>query len=43
MSVHANQTDTTNMCQSEPGSNDNEGVLHTTQWSRIGASPSYTV
>ena len=33
-------TKPTNPGQSEPRSNDNEGVLHTLQISRTGASPS---
>ena len=36
-------TDTTTPSQNEPGSNDNEGVLHTFQISRTGASPSGAV
>ena len=33
----------TNPGQNEPGSNSNEGVHHTPQISRIGASPSNAV
>ena len=36
-------TDTTTLGQSSSGSNGNEGVLHTSQNSRTGASPSDAV
>ena len=36
-------TVTTTLGQSGPGSNDNEGLLHTPQISRTRASPSDTV
>ena len=42
-SIEGILTGTTTLGQSGSGSNDNEGVLHTPQISRIGTSPSDTV
>ena len=36
-------TGTTNLSHSEPGSNNNEGELHTLQFPRTGALPSNAV